>query len=201
MIEIRKASITSGIFLAYEYIIQENNVSNKNKTQSTAPIHDDLRNAFKKLIPHFILLTEEMSEDRMKGIIENNLLLPEDIENKYQVSSFALGGSEDNQTITISGFKVLSNDRIVSFSSPSQKLYEDRADGYKFSEELREALEHLVSEVQEYMDGKQAPKTNVGTFDFPEDEEGDQPFTIKGKFGGVEVEVSSSIPNTEDDGD
>ena len=156
MIEIRKATITSGIFLAYEYNIQENNVSNKNKTQSTAPIHDDLRNAFKKLIPHFILLTEEM---------------PEDIENKYQVTSFALGGSEDNQTITISGYKVLTNDRVVSFSSPSQKLYEDRLDGYKFSEELREALEHLVSEVQEYMDGKQAPKTNVGTFDFPEDEE------------------------------
>ena len=110
MIEIRKATITSGIFLAYEYNIQENNVSNKNKTQSTAPIHDDLRNAFKKLIPHFILLTEEMPEDKMKGIIENNLQLPED-------------------------------------------------------------------------------------------EDGDQPFTIKGKFGGVEVEVSSSVHNTEDDGD
>ena len=41
MIEIRKATITSGIFLAYEYNIQENNVSNKNNTQSTAPIHDD----------------------------------------------------------------------------------------------------------------------------------------------------------------
>ena len=171
MIEIRKATITSGIFLAYEYNIQENNVSNKNNTQSTAPIHDDLRNAFKKLIPHFILLTEEMPEDKMKGIIENNLQLPEDIENKYQVSSFALGGSEDNQTIIISGHKVLSNDRIVSFSSPSQKIYDSNIEGYKFTDELREALEYLISEVQEYMDGKQAPKTNVGTFDFPDDDE------------------------------
>ena len=171
MIEIRKATITSGIFLAYEYNIQENNVSNKNKTQSTAPIHDDLRNAFKKLIPHFILLTEELPEDKMKGIIEIDLQLPEDIEKKYQVNAFSLSGSEDNQSITITGFKVLSNDRIVSFSSPSQKLYEDRVEGYKFTDELRDALEHLVSEVQEYMDGKQAPKTNVGTFNFPEDEE------------------------------
>ena len=201
MIEIRKATITSGIFLAYEYNIQENNVSNKNKTQSTAPIHDDLRNAFKKLIPHFILLTEELPEDKMKGIIENDLQLPEDIEKKYQVNAFSLSGSEDNQSITITGFKVLSNDRIVSFSSPSQKIYDANIEGYKFTDELRDALEHLVSEVQEYMDGKQAPKIKVGTFDFPEDEDGDQPFTIKGKFGGVEVEVSSSVHNTEDDGD
>ena len=186
MIEIRKATITSGIFLAYEYNIQENNVSNKNKTQSTAPIHDDLRNAFKKLIPHFILLTEELPEDKMKGIIENDLQLPEDIEKKYQVNAFSLSGSEDNQSIT---------------SSPSQKIYDSNIEGYKFTDELRDALEHLVSEVQEYMDGKQAPKTNVGTFDFPEDKDGDQPFTIKGKFGGVEVEVSSSVHNTEDDGD
>ena len=49
------------------------------------------------------------------------------------------------------------------------------------------------------MDGKQAPKTNVGTFDFPEDEECDQPFTIKGKFNGVDVEVSSGISNNDNE--
>src|SRR5690606_1856313 len=110
-IEIRKAGIRSAIFLAYEYNLEDNGISAKNKTQSTAPIHDDLRAAFDKLIPHFILLTEELPEDRMKGIIENDLMLPEDIEKKYQVTDFELGGTEDQQTIKISGFKVLSNDK------------------------------------------------------------------------------------------
>ena len=65
-IEIRKAGIRSGIFLAYEYNLEEAGVSAKNKTQSTAPIHEDLENAFKKLIPHFILLTEELPVEKLE---------------------------------------------------------------------------------------------------------------------------------------
>lgn len=176
-IEIRKAGIRSTIFLAYEYNLEDNGISAKNKTQSTAPIHDDLRAAFDKLIPHFILLTEELPEDRMKGIIENDLMLPEDIEKKYQVTDFELGGTEDQQTIKISGFKVLSNDKSVSFSTPSQKLQEDRTDGYKYDNYLRETLDILIQEVHEYMDGKQAPRSEVGTLDFG-DEDDDEAFTI-----------------------
>lgn len=170
-IEIRKAGIRNGIFLGYEYVLEDNGISAKNKTQSTAPIHDDLRGAFEKLIPHFILLTEELPEDRMKGIIENNLLLPEDIEKKYQVTDFELGGQEDAQTIKISGFKVLSNDKSVGFSTPSQKLHEDRTEGYKYDFQLRETLDVLIQEVHEYMDGKQAPRSEVGTLDFGDEDE------------------------------
>ncbi|QDP86046.1 hypothetical protein FNJ88_11000 [Chryseobacterium sp. SNU WT5] len=199
-IEIKKAGIRGGIFLAYEYNMEDNGVSAKNKTQSTAPIHDDLRGAFEKLIPHFILLTEELPTDRMKDIIEKGELLPEDIEKKYQVTDFELGGSEDAQTIRITGFKVLSNDKSVSFSTPSQKLYEEKTDGYKFDEYLREILEVILSEVLEYMDGKQAPRSETGTLDFG-DEDDDEAFSMPSDVikdlknnlpEGVTVEVSTS---------
>lgn len=170
-IEIKKAGIRGGIFLAYEYNIEADGISAKNKTQSTAPIHDDLRSAFTKLIPHFILLTEEMTEERIQGIIENDLLLPEDIEQKYGVTDFEIGGSEDMQTIKIGGYKVLSNDKSVSFSTPAQRLYEDKTDGYKYDNFLREALDVLIQEVYEYMDGKQAPQYETLPLEFPEDEE------------------------------
>lgn len=178
-IEIRKAGIRSGIFLAYEYNIEEAGISAKNKTQSMAPIHDDLKAAFDKLIPHFILLTEELPEDRVKGIIENDLLIPEDIQLKYTVTEFALGGSEDSKTITITGYKILSNDKSVSFSTPSQKLYDDKKDGYKYSDFLRDILDILLDEVQQYMDGKQAPRNEVGSFDFDADE--DEAFSMPSK--------------------
>lgn len=198
-IEIKKAGIRGGIFLAYEYNMEDNGISAKNKTQSTAPIHDDLKAAFEKLIPHFILLTEELPVDRIRGIIENNLLLPEDIQQKYSVTDFELGGSEDAQTIKITGFKVLSNDKSISFSTPSQKLYEDRTDGYKFDNYLREILDVIISEVLEYMDGKQAPRSEVGKLDFGDEE--DEAFTlpagegIASKLGlpeGATVTVSAS---------
>lgn len=199
-IEIKKAGIRNIIFLAYEYNLEDNGISAKNKTQSTAPIHEDLKSAFEKLIPHFILLTEELPEDKIKGIIENDLQLPEDIERKYQVTDFELGGSEDAQTIKITGYKVLSNDKSVSFSTPSQKLHEDRTDGYKYDNFLREALDVLIQEVHEYMDGKQAPRSEVGKLDFG-DEDDDDAFTmpagdsIAEKLGlseGTTVTVSTS---------
>lgn len=198
-IEIKKAGIRGGIFLAYEYNMEDNGISAKNKTQSTAPIHDDLKAAFEKLIPHFILLTEELPVDRIRGIIENNLLLPEDIQQKYSVTDFELGGSEDAQTIKITGFKVLSNDKSISFSTPSQKLYEDRTEGYKFDNYLREILDVIISEVLEYMDGKQAPRSEVGKLDFGDEE--DEAFTLPAGEGlasklglaeGATVTVSAS---------
>lgn len=177
-IEIRKAGIRSHIFLAYEYNLEADGISAKNKTQSMAPIHDDLRSAFSRLIPHFILLTEELPTDKVKGIIENSLELPEDIEQKYTVTEFALSGSEDAKSIVITGYKVLSNDKSISFSTPSQKLYEDKSEGYKFDNFLREDVDHLLNEVQEYMDGKQAPRTAVGTLDFGDDDDNVEAFTM-----------------------
>lgn len=199
-IEIRKAGIRSGIFLAYEYNLEEAGVSAKNKTQSTAPIHEDLENAFKKLIPHFILLTEELAAEKLEDVIINGDLIPEDIETKYSVQEFAFGGTEDSKTVVISGYKVLSNDKTVSFSTPSQKLYEDR-DGYKFDEELRNTLDLLVEEVHEYMDGKSALRNEVGVFDFDNEDDaftlpaGENLATKLGLPEGTTVTVSTSKKN------
>lgn len=199
-IEIRKAGIRSGIFLAYEYNLEEAGVSAKNKTQSTAPIHEDLENAFKKLIPHFILLTEELAVEKLEDVIINGDLIPEDIERKYSVQEFAFGGTEDSKTVVISGYKVLSNDKTVSFSTPSQKLYEDR-DGYKFDENLRDTLDLLIEEVHQYMDGKSAPRNEVGSFDFDNEDDaftlpaGENLATKLGLSEGTTVTVSTSKKN------
>src|SRR5690606_13669672 len=74
------------------------------------------------------------------------------------------------------------------FSTPSQKLHEDRTDGYKYDNYLRETLDVLIQEVHEYMDGKQAPRSEVGTLDFG-DEDDDEAFTIPADVIGANLDL------------
>lgn len=168
-ITIKKASIKNSLFLAYEYDQSVNNTKNIIKTSSDAPIHDDLRNAFSSLVPHFALICEEIEEKTAQKAIENpdEVLEEENPLLKYKVSGFSIGGTGDGEGVTISGSKRLENGSIVNFNTPFLKFEE--AKEYQFMEELVNAIDNLKSEVYEYLEGKQAPSKQLGMFE--EDEE------------------------------
>lgn len=50
-ITVKKAAIVGSLFLKYDFEQTDSNVKNAITTKSDAPIHDDLRNAFRLLIP------------------------------------------------------------------------------------------------------------------------------------------------------
>ncbi|WP_234110173.1 hypothetical protein [Chryseobacterium sp. R2A-55] len=166
-IEIKKAKIKNGIFLAYEYLEKTDNYENKISTSSDAPIHDDLRESFKALVPHFALLTEETTKKTFDSCIKSGKI--HDSLGKFEVTGFTIGGNGDTEGVVISGHKVLESGNKVNFSTPFQMF--DDSENYDYATELLEAVEQLKNEVYEYMEGKQAPKMVVGTLDFGEEDE------------------------------
>lgn len=204
-IEIKKAKIKNRLFLAYEYTATENGTENKISTSSDAPIHDDLQSVFNAFIPHFALITEEVKiddkiRDSITGATEGNIL-PETLD-KYSVTGITVAGSDDSEGVVISGYKELESGKVVNFNTPFQMFSDE---DYEFTSELYECVENWKSEVMEYMNGKQAKRNQVGTFDFGDEEESESfkiPETdeegytdITGKFDlpeGMKVSVKTS---------
>ena len=64
-ITIKNASIKSGLFLKYGYDHFAGTTKYSHpSTTGDAPIHDDLREAFLALTPHFAFICEEIQERR-----------------------------------------------------------------------------------------------------------------------------------------
>jgi hypothetical protein len=173
-IVIKKAAIRNSIFLTYEFDQHDADVKNGIKTSSDAPIHDDLKAAFRALIPHFAFICEEITnEDLVQDAIERPESYLEDRENsasldffKFYVNEFSIIDKKGLNFVTISGNKQLTDGDVVSFSAPAIDL-----DGgnYKFMYELKEAVEVLKREVLAYMQGKQAPKAQLEMFEGDEE--------------------------------
>lgn len=178
-IVIRKATIKGSLFLSYSFDQIEPNVKNTISTSSDAPIHDDLRNAFRKLIPHFAYVSELVKEE---DLIEKAIKSPEeylfDREDekdqtfyKMKVFSFEIIEKDGYEKIKISGSKQLETLKEISFSIPTINLGDD---AYKFHNELEEVVTELKEEVSAYMQGKTAPKAQTEMFgddDFGEEGE------------------------------
>jgi hypothetical protein len=175
-ISIKKAGITSGLFLSYEFEQTDSNVKNFNKTKSDLPIHDDLKKAFRMLIPHFCFICEEITDEALikKSIDDyDGYLLDKETSAhpeffKYNVSDIAITGKGDAERLKISGYKSLELFSSISFTAPEIFLDSTK---YKFVEDLLETVRLIKSEVLEYMEGKQAPKMQTEMFEEEEFEE------------------------------
>lgn len=145
--------------------------------------HDDLRRRFNQLIPHFILICEQIPTtsmtpelfDDFAAHIEDDILKEEIL--FYKVTGFKISGSGDSQGVTITGQRKLSTDKVLNLNTPFIKF----EDEYLYANELRIAITECQQEVIEYMQGKKAPDAQLSLFD----EDGEE---IK-----VSVEVDDEI--------
>lgn len=162
---VKKASLRSGIMLNYSYFMTDGDVKNSISISSDAPVHDDLKNAFRNMIPFFAHVCEEITKEKLvKAAIEDpeeHLEKKEDDPEgkeypflKYRVNGYELGGKDDGESIRLSGEKWLDSGDWISFTTPSMRLDSD----YKFVAELTSAVDVLKNEVYAYMQGKQAPR-------------------------------------------
>ena len=149
-ITIKNASIKRVLFLKYGYDHFVNNAKFTHSSSGDAPIHDDLRDAFANLTPHFAFICEEINEstcrqainDIAKGVVQD---AETDPLGKYHVAGFTLG--KDSESVTISGNKTLKSGKSLNISTPPQQW--DDTD-YPFMAELIESVDLLKSEAVSY---------------------------------------------------
>lgn len=124
--------------------------------KSEIPSHKDCTEAFKKLVPHFILLTEMKESDKLSAEaaavgIEN--ISADDGYLNAEVVGIKIGKSDNNtDTVTIMGSRLLKLGGSVDFTSPAQELESSGGEfEYPYINELNLAVQAVIFEVKEYL--------------------------------------------------
>jgi hypothetical protein len=183
-IEIRTGTLKDGMFCHYGYDhTVATNTTDSVTRKSQVPVHDDLKETFRDLNVHLAIVCEEIHPDEIKNIDELPELDPdpdlteEDQDpmavklSRFTVSSFKVVGNGENEGVILTGQKRLSTNDYVKLETPVVKWHSD----YAFVNELRVAIFNSVEEIEQYMNGKQAPQRQMELgFEEEEDPENEE---------------------------
>ncbi len=150
-IEIIKAKLIEGRNLKVEYneIIPDGTASISQVCP--AAIHTDLRAAFAKLGTHLARLCEQFNDEG--GLVT-----------QIECRSFSLKGDDENEGLTLTGLRKLSDERMLLLNSPFLKFEEE--DRYPHMNELLADLHIVKEELTAYLlDNKHAPDPQLSLFD------------------------------------
>lgn len=162
-IEITGANIKDS-FCNYTYELKTGPTAGDSCKRSGASIiHEDLQTSFNKLKPHLAVICEEIDGKKISDISEyESLDLLEDykvnsIEKKvlqFFVTGFSIEGTGENESVSLVGIKRLSTGDDLQLKTPKIKW----SGVYEFVDELRASVDEIIVEVENYMNGKSAPK-------------------------------------------
>lgn len=128
----------------------------------TAPVHQDLKQAFENLAVHLAVMAGHLSAKSVKDIKN---VKPEIVEG-FHVRSFSIGGGDDAQGVVISGHKILSDGKAANFNTPFYRFEESEQTRYVFMDDLQEKLDRLDKEMRAYIDGsKRGANAQLSLFD------------------------------------
>jgi len=163
-IEIKGGRLKDNMFCHYEYDhTVAANTTDSIKRASQVPVHDDMINSFRDLNVHLALICEEIRPEEIQDI-DNLPEMKKDTEDqdqdplalklsKFSVSAFKVVGNGENEGVVLIGQKVLSTLESVKLETPPVKWQSS----YHFANELHVAVFNVVEEIEQYMNGKQAP--------------------------------------------
>jgi hypothetical protein len=166
-IEIRSGHLKDNMFChyGYDHTVSANTTDNVAR-KSQVPVHDDLKVAFRKLNVHLAVICEEINPDDIPDIDNLPELDPdpdmteEDQDplavklSRFSVSAFKIVGNGENEGVVLTGQKRLSTLEFVKLETPVTRWQGD----YPYVNELHVAIFNLVEEIEQYMQGKQAPQ-------------------------------------------
>lgn len=118
-----------------------------------APVHDDLKAAFRELRVHFALICGYLSVKQIKDVDSFD---PSLIEN-FQVKAVSIGGNNDDKGVTLSGNLTLANGKVHNFNSPFYPFEEVEEKRYRHMDKLQAAVDNVIQETKEYLGGKRGP--------------------------------------------
>lgn len=145
--DIRKVKLTSGRTLEVELVEKLTDGSARNIVLKCDQLaHDDLVATFDKLKVHMVKICD---------LYEGRDIFPEtfDAENdlkKFKVTSFSIGGNDDNTGVTLTGQKRFDSGKVLNLNTPFTQYY-DEVDPYEFASELSLAIQGCVYEAEEYL--------------------------------------------------
>lgn len=141
-----KAKVTKDNTLVAVYKDQdENNVTVEGKNI----VHKDLKDALNALVPHLAFLCEQKEADG-KEFIED---LSDDIYNVMEVSGYSIGGSDEDEGVTLIGKRFLKSKKVLNLSAPFTKFNNENEE-YANAFELQQAIEACNYEVEQYLTAK-----------------------------------------------
>ena len=164
LIEIRSAALKD-MSCNYTYELLFGKTKGDVMTRKGAHIiHEDLDKAFSEMDVFLAHIDGTFSSWANNQTPIQDLEAHEDLKN-YGVNGFKISGSDENKSVILSGFKETGYG-IINFETPKIKL----ESSYLYVQELRDRLNAVLDEVEEYMNGKTAPQYKTLPIEFPEDE-------------------------------
>lgn len=117
-------------------------------------VHDDMITAFRSLNVHLAIIDDafKYSGEQLESLDQYR---NHDIVDIFSVTGFKVQGTDENEGYVIVGEKWVHHGSIA-LETPKITS----SSNYEFYEELKEAVETAKTEVEQYMNGKQAPKDN-----------------------------------------
>lgn len=146
---VKKVKVRDDMFADVDYSEKVGTTNDQFGRVCNNPMHDDFKEAVQKLGIHAILITELVDPTKVKGEIED---YHPAILKFVKIKGISWGG-DAGDGITISFERKLSTGRVINMNTPFTK-FNDEAIVYKFDTELQEACETIISEVEEYLEGK-----------------------------------------------
>lgn len=122
------------------------------------PCHPDLKKAMAGLGHHLAILTDYITEKRAGDT--------EELE-KFVVTAYSIGGKEDEEGVTITGYRKTRSGKTVTLNTPFLKL-DAESDEYYLIKDLNTRIESIEAEVLLYLEGKKAPDAQT-SLEFPEE--------------------------------
>jgi hypothetical protein len=175
---ITDATIKDG-FCNYTYeIIHGVGALDSHKVGGKNLFRDDLQNAFNKLRVHLAVVDNafQLSKIDIEDIDQFHM---DNITLGYEVSGIKIKGLGDNEAVIITGNKYLGPLGRMDLESP--RISMEELSGYKWHNELRDAVALIREEVSLYKEGYYTP-TEI---EEPEDDENQ--LTLELRAGGKEL--------------
>ena len=115
-------------------------------------VHRDLKKAFRELVPHLVLLTEqrESVNNSLKALQSQDVLDDKSIFRRFSVMEVSFGDKEIE--VSMSGTRILDRGDVVGIDSPKVNVEED--EHYEHLSELALAIDNVKYEAEQYIKEK-----------------------------------------------
>ena len=160
-----KVKIVKGKFLHIEYTKDDKTVVVEDHK---IEVHQDMIGAFSGMRIHFAILADYV---KIKEV-PNAMKYDEGLVEAFRVTSYSIGGDDDDQGVTLTGVKTVPSGKTVTINTPFTRFNEAEESKYKHMDEVQEQIKTINSEVVKYLGGKVASDPQI-KMDLPDPEEND----------------------------